>query len=146
MGISGFTSWPSYLLDRWIFFPPLFCLLRYYLHAVRFNELWSLYTVMLHCPNPFYSFFMLQFTSSWFSRPCRIWLEPGTLLILQAKGEVRSGQQTSFEPLCVRHFCRVQGILSSWSFCTCKCKPLQKELVCIQSLIYTLMTERISAY
>ena len=37
---------------------------------------------------------------------------PGMVLNAQAKGEVGASQQTPFEPVYVRHFCQVQGILS----------------------------------
>ena len=35
------------------------------------------------------------------------------VLNAQAEGEFGASQQTPFEPVYVRHFCQVQGILSS---------------------------------
>lgn len=77
----------------------------------------------------------ISFLFSCFSFPavnfpytCGIWMEAGTVLILQVNGEAPSSQQIFLEHLlCVRHLCQVQGKLSSRSFCTRKCRQLQLE-------------------
>lgn len=138
MGVSGFKSSLHCSLGCWILFV-IFC-----------TVWWNLLIVYnLVTPPQSISFFFLCFSFPAVNFPdiCRIWMEAGTVLILQVNGAAHSSQQIFFEHLLyVGHLFQVQGRVSSRSFCSRKCRQLQLESILMQLFIYTSRKKRKPAY